>query len=100
MRVGFLGFIICLGAGNIYHMVLLVQKGREAEFISHLAYEDGLTKTGNRTAYLEQRQKLISTCKDEELAYVMFDINNLKEVNDTRDIPQGMTYYCDLQRYS
>lgn len=83
MRLGFLGFIISFGAGNIYHMILLVEKGRQAEFISLLAYEDGLTKSGNRTAYLEQRQKLIAGRKEQQLTYVMFDINNLKNVNDT-----------------
>lgn len=83
IRIGLLLFILCFGAGNIYQMITLVKKGLEAEFISQLAYSDGLTKAGNRTAYLEQLQRLTSEHPSQELALVMFDINNLKRVNDT-----------------
>lgn len=83
IRIGLLCFIICFGAGNIYQMILLVKKGLEAEFISQLAYSDGLTKIGNRTAYLERLQRLIEERPGDELGLVMFDVNNLKRVNDT-----------------
>lgn len=83
IRFGLLFFILCFGAGNIYQMIMLVKKGMETDFISQLAYLDGLTKVGNRTAYLEQLQHLTLAHADEELGLVMFDINNLKRINDT-----------------
>ena len=54
IRIGLLLFIVFFGSGNIYQMIVLVQRGREAEFISKLAYSDGLTGLGNRTAYIER----------------------------------------------
>lgn len=83
IRIGLLAFIICFGASNIYHMIQLVKRGMESDFISQLAYVDGLTRVGNRTAYTEQMQRLVSANADDPLALVMFDINNLKMVNDT-----------------
>ena len=83
IRIGLLCFILCFGAGNIIHMTELVSKGMEAEIVSQLAYLDGLTRLGNRTAYTERLQTLASDHADESMALAMFDINNLKWVNDT-----------------
>lgn len=83
IRLGLLGFIIFFGAGNIYEMIYLVKKGLENDFISQLAYFDGLTKTGNRTAYLEKLQHIVEAHPEDALALVMFDVNNLKQTNDT-----------------
>lgn len=83
IRIGLLGFVIFFGAGNIYQMIMLVQKGMETEFISNLAYQDGLTGAGNRTAYMEKLQRIEKEPSKDTLAIVMFDINNLKWINDT-----------------
>lgn len=83
IRIGLLLFIMFFGAGNIYQMVILVQKGRQAEFISKLAYSDGLTGVGNRTAYIERLRECAEKSPGKPLGIVMFDINNLKNINDT-----------------
>jgi diguanylate cyclase (GGDEF)-like protein len=83
IRIGLLLFIVFFGAGNIYQMVLLVQKGHQAEFISNLAYSDGLTGIGNRTAYIERLRECAEKAPNKPLGIVMFDINCLKEINDT-----------------
>lgn len=82
IRIGLLLFIIFFGAGNIYQMVVLVQKGQKADFISQLAYSDGLTGIGNRTAYMECLRECEEKTPNKPLGFVMFDINNLKYVND------------------
>lgn len=89
IRIGLLCFIICFGIGNIYHMILLVKKGMEADLISRLAYKDGLTNTGNRTAYLEELQRLAKNFAGDGLGIVMFDVNDLKVVNDTLGHKEG-----------
>lgn len=83
IRIGLLGFIVCFGAGNIYQMTLLVKKGMEMDLISRLAYSDGLTRVGNRTAYIECLQNLERESTQTPFALVMFDINDLKKINDT-----------------
>ncbi len=82
IRIGLLLFIICFGAGNVYGLITVIKKGNSAEFISTLAYSDGLTGLANRTAYKEKIQKIVSD-RTAELGIVMMDINNLKHVNDT-----------------
>lgn len=83
IRIGLLFFIILFGAGNIYQMIVLVQKGAKTDFISRLAYLDGLTQLNNRTAYMDKIEIILKTASTESLGIVMFDINNLKMVNDT-----------------
>lgn len=61
---------------------LFVNQGR-LQILEELAYQDGLTKVGNRTAYL-QKKKLIETQSSEmNWDLWVFDLNNLKVVNDT-----------------
>lgn len=83
IRIGLLLFIIFFGAGNIYQMVVLVQKGQQAEFISRLAYSDGLTGVENRTAYIERLRERAEKAPAKPLGIMIFDINNLKKINDT-----------------
>ncbi len=82
IRVGLLLCIICLGAGNIYRMIQLMKQGARAELISKLAYEDGLTELGNRTAYIEKINNITEKSDDDKLGMVVLDINNLKFTND------------------
>lgn len=89
MRIGMLIFILCLGAANIINFFSLIRKGEKVEVISKLAYEDGLTEIGNRTAYKERIERLIKQNEsyegnDNRLGIIMFDINNLKQVNDQK----------------
>ncbi len=83
-RIGMLVCILFLGVGNISHMITLVKQGFHSDIISRLAYEDGLTEVGNRTAYKERIDKVRSGEKESvrSMAIIMFDINCLKEVND------------------
>lgn len=103
IRIGLFLFIVFFGCGNIYQMTILVEKGRQSEFISKLAYSDGLTGLGNRTAYMEYLRDRTEKTPAKPLGIVMFDINNLKQVNDTLGHKLGDDMICtcaDLLRES
>lgn len=78
-RIALLIYVTALCIKSLVYVVDMVRKGMKADFIAHLAYEDGLTGLGNRTAYDERLEAL----KKRALTIFVFDINNLKYVNDT-----------------
>ncbi len=83
VRIGLLIFIICYGSSSLERTIHAVKLGVRAEFVSQLAYRDGLTGIGNRTAFQEKLEEL-EKIKDglSAVAVVMFDVNDLKFVND------------------
>ena len=90
VRIGLLIFVLCYGSASLENTIKAVKKGVQAEFISRLAYHDGLTGAGNRTAF-EERLAALETEKsdDKTIGIVMFDINDLKFVNDNLGHPLG-----------
>lgn len=83
VRIGLLIFIICYGSSSLEKTINAVKLGVQAEFVSRLAYRDGLTGIGNRTAFQEHLADL-EMIKDTipAVAIIMFDVNDLKFVND------------------
>lgn len=83
VRIGLLIFVVCYGSSSLEKTINAVKLGVQSEFISQLAYKDGLTGVGNRTAFQEQ---LVDLEKIKEtlsaVGIIMFDINDLKYVND------------------
>lgn len=77
-RIGTLIYVITLGITSMQYVASMIQKGMQAEFVSHLAYEDALTELGNRTAYKEKVEQITG----QSATFFLFDINNLKYVND------------------
>lgn len=84
VRIGVLIFIICYGGSSLERSMDAIRLGARAEIVSQLAYEDGLTGLGNRTLFKERLAALDEQkIKDQlEIAIIMFDVNNLKVVND------------------
>lgn len=83
VRIGLLIFILCYGSASLEKTVNAVKLGVQAEFVSQLAYRDGLTGVGNRTAFQERLEELEGEKKElSGIAIVMFDVNDLKYVND------------------
>lgn len=83
--IGLLIFIICYGCSSLSRMVKAVEMGAQAEFVSQLAYRDGLTGLGNRTAFQELLDELLrmeEQGKEQNIGIIMFDVNDLKAVND------------------
>ena len=83
VRIGILLFILCFGSSSLERTIHAVRLGVQSEFVAQLAYRDGLTQIGNRTSFEEH---LADLEKDKEhmdsVAIVMFDVNDLKYVND------------------
>ena len=83
VRIGILLFILCFGSSSLERTIHAVRLGVQSEFVAQLAYRDGLTQIGKRTSFEEH---LADLEKDKEhmdsVAIVMFDVNDLKYVND------------------
>jgi diguanylate cyclase (GGDEF)-like protein len=88
MRPALLIFVLCFGIGDLVEMSVLIRQGMSYKFVSRLAYTDGLTELGNRTAYLEQLEKYRIDAPI-ELGIVFLDVNNLKQVNDNYGHEEG-----------
>lgn len=93
VRIGLVFFFLFLGIGNIYRAIKLVGYGMKAELISNLAYTDGLTEVGNRTAYQEKLDEIETEFSD-KLGIIIFDVNNLKAVNDNYGHAAGDDIIC------
>lgn len=90
VRIGLLIFILCYGSASLEKTVNAVKLGVQAEFVSQLAYRDGLTGVGNRTAFQERLEELEGQKEDlPGIAIVMFDVNDLKYVNDNLGHQRG-----------
>ncbi|MBO5387469.1 MAG: GGDEF domain-containing protein [Lachnospiraceae bacterium] len=83
VRIGLLIFIICFGASSLEKTINAVRLGAQTEIVSQLAYRDGLTRIGNRTAFNERLVELEEIKNQvEAIGIVMFDVNDLKFIND------------------
>ncbi|MCM1145043.1 MAG: GGDEF domain-containing protein [Blautia sp.] len=90
IRVGMLVFIVCLAISSQIETYKLLTNGMKYDIISSLAYSDGLTGLGNRTAYLEQLEEYTSGQTEiSQLGIVFLDVNNLKKVNDNQGHEKG-----------
>lgn len=92
VRIGMLIFTICYGSSSLESTIKAVKKGVQAEFISRLAYQDGLTGVGNRTAFEERIAELEEEKNNDasiSIGIIMFDVNDLKFVNDNLGHPLG-----------
>lgn len=90
IRFGLLSWIICFGGSSMKRTIDAVRKGAHLDFVSQLAYMDGLTGIGNRTAFQEKMEELEKRKQEEgSIGIVIFDVNNLKWVNDTLGHSEG-----------
>jgi diguanylate cyclase (GGDEF)-like protein len=84
----------------VFFLVLLfsvfssvVFKGISRPFHKKMAYTDVLTGLNNRTAFELDKKRIQGNLKNHiPLAMIMFDLNNLKEVNDTLGHSKGDLY--------
>lgn len=90
IRFGLLIWILCFGGSSMGRTVEAVRKGAQLGFVSQLAYMDGLTGIGNRTAFQEKMEELEKRKQEESgIGIAVFDVNNLKVVNDTLGHSEG-----------
>lgn len=85
IRIGMLVLCACFAIGSQIDTYKIVEQGLKYDLISRLAYSDGLTGLGNRTAYLEQLEEYGNNPREiAQLGIVYLDVNNLKMVNDNQ----------------
>ena len=73
-------FIVCLAVSSQLETYRLFENGLKYDIISSLAYSDGLTGLGNRTAYLEQIEAYAGgETGISQLGIVFLDVNDLKK---------------------
>ncbi|MCR4787401.1 MAG: diguanylate cyclase [Lachnospiraceae bacterium] len=89
----------CLVATCIIHSFIEVdekeERDRQLGSVRRLAYKDALTNVKNNRAYDEARaymDRLIRSGELKEFGIVVFDLNNLKKVNDTLGHDAGDRY--------
>ena len=72
-----------------------LEQKEKLETVTHLAYTDELTGFKSRHAFVEfevAADEKISSMKMDDFAFVLFDMNNLKEVNDKYGHEAGDQY--------
>lgn len=89
----------CLVATSIIHAFVEMdekeERDRQLGSVKRMAYKDPLTNVKNITAYTEAKSFFDNLIKEGELkdfGVIVFDLNNLKTVNDTRGHDAGDKY--------
>ena len=88
VRLGVLIFVTMEIVQIVKKVLIAYQRNIKNELLSRLAYHDGLTDLLNRTSYMEKIKEL----ENDEVPYILFaiyDVNNLKKVNDTMGHQKG-----------
>lgn len=92
----------CLLATTIIHSFVVVdervESSRQLDAAKTVAYKDSLTNVRNINAYTEFKENVDKDIKRgviTEFAVVVFDLNDLKQVNDTRGHEAGDKYIQD-----
>lgn len=117
IKVAPFGYFVLIGIltyRSLESAISMMNLGKQAETVRHLAYYDILTGVGNRTA-LNEAMEHLEERKDKvgNLGIVQFDVNGLKEVNDNlghlagdqllksaaRVIKEGFEGYGECYRY-
>ncbi|MEG1527616.1 MAG: diguanylate cyclase [Clostridia bacterium] len=82
LTIGLFVFCLAMLFDSIHRFSRVYQNSNRADTLSLLAYTDGLTGVKNRTAFLERVNGFnINTVN--AVSVIMFDINNLKVINDS-----------------
>ncbi len=88
-RIALLAYILMLGYEVMVESAKDVEEWQKAEVYRELAMKDTLTGLYNRNAY---NQWLEEHNKDQDVAILMCDLNDLKKCNDTRGHAVGDSY--------
>lgn len=83
VRIGVIFFISIVGYGSVKGYIDHRGKSYKSEIYKELAYKDSLTGGKNRMAFQQEIEYLFKN-KDSlnDLCFIIFDLNNLKNIND------------------
>ena len=88
VRLGVLIFVTMEIVQIVKKVMVAYQRNIKNELLSRLAYHDGLTDLLNRTSYMEKVKELENN-KVPYILFAIYDVNNLKKVNDTMGHQKG-----------
>lgn len=88
VRLGVLIFVTMEIVQIVKKVLVAYQRNIKNELLSRLAYHDGLTDLLNRTSYMEKVKELENN-KVPYILFAIYDVNNLKKVNDTMGHQKG-----------
>lgn len=88
-RIGFLVFAALAAGSTANHALKMMEKGKYAAIYEELAITDSLTGLYNRNAYQIDSKKIVNLTG---FMILTFDLNDLKECNDTKGHAQGDLY--------
>ncbi|MBQ8982440.1 MAG: GGDEF domain-containing protein [Lachnospiraceae bacterium] len=95
----------CLIATCLIHTFVvadeMAMRNREIGAAKQKAYRDSLTKVGNKLAYTETKDKMDQRIREgslKEFGVAVFDLNDLKLINDTLGHDAGDKYIQDASR--
>ena len=92
-RLGVIVFIMMLGIRSLTDYIDVEAIKRQSQIYRQMAMHDVLTGLNNRTSYHEAMETLDSKVQDAHSAIIaMFDLNNLKNVNDMNGHEAGDVY--------
>ena len=83
LRVGILLYVAYMGVVTIKSQLKYAQESREVEYFERLAYTDVVTNGNNRMAFERDAEKAFVHGGDTGNWLVLFDLDNLKIINDT-----------------
>lgn len=75
-------FLLLLVVDTLKHVSLMQEKEGEARYLEEIAYKDPLTGGGNRAAFEKTVDRLLAEGEKTTFRLTMFDLNNLKQIND------------------
>ena len=79
--IAFLIYVIAMGYMSLKEALQLVKQGKEAKRFEQLAMHDELTGLYNRAFYTQYLKTY--NVQQNDCFIIMFDVNNLKQCNDT-----------------
>lgn len=88
-RTGLLLFIALPAIDSFIRICSSVELVMETRVLRRLAYVDMLTKKANRNAFESEIERLSKTNEKQDITLILFDLNNLKQVNDNFGHKQG-----------
>ncbi|WP_027398675.1 sensor domain-containing diguanylate cyclase [Anaerovorax odorimutans] len=80
--IGSLVFLLFISIFIALKIKNLIETSREKKYYEMLAQHDSLTKGKNRTAYLMDVSKIFKDENRPDITLALFDLNNLKKIND------------------
>lgn len=96
-RFGYFGYILAVAIALLLDYMNLVVMGKQAEVIKKEASIDAMTKLRNRAEF-ERDMGRFTAKSSRKMGVIMFDLNNLKYVNDTYGHELGDAYIISGSR--